>query len=359
MKSRLLLALSVSALASVILSPGAMALDPKLEKYDSNAQQAYDGGDYKRAQSQWSKLQTEIGKALAGNPENKSELNNCLEKALRRLGECCLSLKDYNQAADFLNQAKSLAGSDIQDADLDKDLTNLAQVYRLVDLQTLGTEATSALKEVGAEKIVVTKSDAGQHINISLTDKVVKPIDQKGVSEVGFDKTISFDVSQSPDGEIRIDNISGLKVHAAVWVNVIASKLKLNEQREPIAEVTGQKMGISQSVTSKLPDEIYQPVMALVNRVNGIFNEAPTADIASQPIGTAGATTGSAVGGTTDGSGAMAGSGPASTMPSGVGVIVPVVNNGPMGSPSSDNGTENGGMTIPAVNDGPTTPPMQ
>jgi hypothetical protein len=104
-----------------------------------------------------------------------------------------------------------------------------------------------------------------------LNEKVVKPIDQKGVSEVGFDKTISFDLSEKNEGEIRIDRITGLKVHAQFWVNVIASKLRKNEAQEPVAEVTGEKMGISQSVSSKLPDQIYQPILALVNKVRNVF----------------------------------------------------------------------------------------
>lgn len=281
MKNRVLLAsLSLSIMAAACTSP-ARALDPKLEKYDSTAQQAFDGGDYKKAQSQWSRLQTELSKALDGSAENKQELSLVLEKALRRLGECCLALKNYSQAADFFAQAQKLTSPEAQDNDLVKDMSSLAQVYRQVDPLSLGPEASNALKEVAAEKILVTKNDLGQHIDISLADKVVKPIDQQGVSEIGFDKVISFDISQGSDGEVKIENISGLKVHAAVWVNVIASKLKRNEQQEPIAEVTGQKLGISQSVTSKLPDEIYQPVMALIGKVTGIFNEVPQVDIAS------------------------------------------------------------------------------
>lgn len=356
MKIRVLLALSASLFSLTALSPSALALDPKLEKYDTVAQQAFDGGDYKRAQNQWTKLQTELNKVLSTSPENAGELNAVLERALRRLGECCMALKDYGQAADLFSQAQKLTTVEQPDSDLAKDQGALAQVYRQVDPLSLGIEASNALKEVGAEKILVTKNDQGQHIDIALTDKVVKPIDQKGVTEIGFDKMISFDLTQSTDGEIKINNISGLRVHAAVWVNVIASKLKRNEQQEPIAEVTGQKMGISQSVSSKLPDEIYQPVMALVGKVTGLFNEVPTgADIASGGQG------GAASAVYIQQSGQQSGQ---PSMQQGSD-IVPVVNGGPVNgynlpaanSASSSSSTSASTMT-PILNNGPEPSPV-
>jgi len=343
MKTRVLLSLTASIFSLACLSPSAQALDPKLEKYDTTAQQAFDGGDYKRAQNQWTKLQTELNKCLASSPENATELNSVLERSLRRLGECCVALKDYGQAADLFAQAQKLTSPELPDNDLTKDQSALAQVYRLIDPLSLGPEASNALKEVGAEKILVTKNDQGQHIDIALTDKVVKPIDQKGVTEIGFEKLISFDLSQGNEGEIKIDNISGLKVHAAVWVNVISSKLKRNEQQEPIAEVTGQKMGISQSVSSKLPDEIYQPVMALVGKVTGLFNEVPASDIASTQANTNANAIGNA-------------QGMGANMPPASG-IVPVVNGGP-----SSLGNDSTPTITPVLNNGPepsTPAPMQ
>lgn len=148
---------------------------------------------------------------------------------------------------------------------------------------------------------------------------------------------ISFDLSQGNDGEIKINNISGLRVHAAVWVNVIASKLKRNEQQEPIAEVTGQKMGISQSVSSKLPDEIYQPVMALVGKVTGLFNEVPTgSDIAS--------------GAQSSAASAVYGQPPAQQGSD----IVPVVNGGPVNGGSMNGGSMNG-YNLPAADSSSTS----
>lgn len=168
-----------------------------------------------------------------------------------------------------------------------------------------------------------------------LNEKVVKPIDQKGVSEVGFDKTISFDLSEKNEGEIRIDRITGLKVHAQFWVNVIASKLHKNEAQEPVAEVTGEKMGISQSVSSKLPDQIYQPILALISKVRNVFGESATQDIA----------TGSTAG--TGSSGTQAASS-SSMFSNGI-------NNGAQtGSVIPASNTGNGGTIMPLVNDQPT-----
>ena len=181
-----------------------------------------------------------------------------------------------------------------------------------------------------------------------LNEKVVKPIDQKGVSEVGFDKTISFDLSEKTEGEIRIDRITGLKVHAQFWVNVIASKLRKNEAQEPVAEVTGEKMGISQSVSSKLPDQIYQPILALVNKVRNVFGESATQDIATGSGTNAGTSTGANM---VAGSGTPSASGSGSNSGS---MFSNGINNGAQpGSVIPASNTGNGGSIMPLVNDQP------
>ncbi|MBP6747882.1 hypothetical protein KA344_21820, partial [bacterium] len=286
--------LPITALLALSFSVSdALALSPKLERYDTSAQRSFEQSDYKRAQSQWDKLRLELEKSsegLAG--AEKQEQQATIEKTLRRMGECSLQMKNFSSASDFFDQAKAALPAGSADPDLDKDVSQLSSLYRLVEPSSFGTEVAKAFKDVGAEKISIAKTDDGHHIEIVLNEKVVKPIDQKGVSEVGFDKTISFDLSEKTEGEIRIDRITGLKVHAQFWVNVIASKLRKNEAQEPVAEVTGEKMGISQSVSSKLPDQIYQPILALVNKVRNVFGESATQDIATGSGTNAGTSTG-------------------------------------------------------------------
>jgi len=270
MKNRSSFALMLLLACSFSLGE-AHALSGKIEKIDTSAKQAYEEGDFKKAQTQWEKLRAELAKNAEDlSEQDKVQVQAIEARTLRQIGECALQLKSFAFASDCFNQARKLTTGG--DSELDKDLCLLSNSYRLVDPATFGSDVANAFKEVGAEKIAVSKTNTGHHIEILLADKFVKAIGQRGVSEIGFDKTITFELSEPSEGEIRIDRITGLKVHVQFWVNVIASRLHKNDEEQPIAEVTGEKMGISQSISSKLPDQIYQPVMALIGRVKSVFN---------------------------------------------------------------------------------------
>jgi hypothetical protein len=339
--------LPITALLAISFSVSdALALSPKLERIDTSAQRSFELTDYNRAQSQWDKLRLELQKSSDGlSDAEKQEQQTTIEKTLRRMGECSLQMKNFGSAADFFDQAKAALPAGSADPDLDKDVTQLSSIYRLVEPSSFGTEVAKAFKDVGAEKITIAKTDDGHHIEILLNEKVVKPIDQKGVSEVGFDKTISFDLSEKNEGEIRIDRITGLKVHAQFWVNVIASKLHKNEAQEPVAEVTGEKMGISQSVSSKLPDQIYQPIFALISKVRNVFGESATQDIAtgsSSGTGSSGTQAGSSSGMFSNGinNGAQTGSVIPASNTGNSGTITPLVNDQPMENNGNGNGND-------------------
>jgi tetratricopeptide (TPR) repeat protein len=270
--------------SSLLCQLPASALDAKLERYEKQASDAFANGDYKKAQTQWLKLNTELGKTIDKNSTDIDIVpaKQDREKTLRQIAKCYLAQQDFKNAKDWLEQARQLCVDINQaDPDLESALTQLGASFRQVDPNSLGEEAANALKDVGAENITVSKIPTGQHIEISLSDRCVKPINQKGVSHVGFEKLIAFDLSETADGIVNIDKISGLKVKAQVWVNIVASQLKKDADNKPIANVTGEKLGISQSVSSALPDEIYQPLLALIDRVRNVFNAVPSSDIAT------------------------------------------------------------------------------
>lgn len=254
---------------------GALAQETKLDRMDATAQAAFDQGDYKRASTSFNKLLTELNKDIDSlDKDAQTARKQQAMKTMRRLGQCALAQKDFVSATDFLNKAREASVELAQaDSDLDKAFAELSANYREIDPSTLGTEASAALKEVGASKIGVAKTDGGEHIEVTLSEKVVKPINAPGVSHVGFDKTIAFDFNETPDGTVQISNISGLKAKVKVWVDIIASKLSLDAEQKPVAQVTGAKMGISQSVSTKLPDEIYQPIISLIGKVKNVFSD--------------------------------------------------------------------------------------
>ena len=277
--------LFLTILALSLTVNAARAENTKLDRLDETAQTSFDQGDFKRAVTNWNKLLTELGKDSESlEKEEQLARKQRVQKVLRALGQCALEQKDYVLATDLLNQSRTASVELAQpDPSLDQAFTKLSENYREIDPTSLGQEAANALKEVGASKIGVAKTDGGEHIQVVLADKVVKPISANGVSHVGFDKVVSFDFSETPDGTVKIDNISGLKAKVKVWVDIIASKLTLDQDQKPMAQVTGAKMGMSQSVSTQLPDEIYQPLIALISRVKNVFTPGGMAP-AGSPI---------------------------------------------------------------------------
>jgi hypothetical protein len=261
---------------------------------DATAQSAFEQGDYKRASTSFNKLLTELNKDIDSlDKDAQTARKQQAMKTMRRLGQCALAQKDFVSATDLLNKAREASVELAQaDSDLDKAFAELSANYREIDPSTLGTEASAALKEVGASKIGVAKTDGGEHIEVTLSEKVVKPINAPGVSHVGFDKTIAFDFNETPDGTVQISNISGLKAKVKVWVDIIASKLSLDAEQKPVAQVTGAKMGISQSVSTKLPDEIYQPIIALIGKVKNVFSDNAGPGSTYENVATGGAQSG-------------------------------------------------------------------
>jgi hypothetical protein len=269
--------LAISLAASITISANeAQALNSKLENYDAAAQKAFDNGDYRRAQVQWERLKSELARNRDESEKERAEIKMCRVRTLKGLGECSMALNNFAQASALLTEAKSTLGGDTTDSALESALVTafnrLSTNYREIDPGSFGDEVAAAFRDVKAEKISIARTEAGHHIEITLADKVIKPIAQRNVTEIGFDKVISFDLSEPAAGEVKIEHITGLKVHAQLWVNVVASRVRKNQEDQPIAEVTGEKMGFSQSVSSKLPEQIYQPIVALVSRVRNVFS---------------------------------------------------------------------------------------
>lgn len=288
------LSLALSLGLCLTFQQGALAQESKLDRMDATAQSAFEQGDYKRASTSFNKLLTELNKDIDSlDKDAQTARKQQAMKTMRRLGQCALAQKDFVSATDLLNKAREASVELAQaDSDLDKAFAELSANYREIDPSTLGTEASAALKEVGASKIGVAKTDGGEHIEVTLSEKVVKPINAPGVSHVGFDKTIAFDFNETPDGTVQISNISGLKAKVKVWVDIIASKLSLDAEQKPVAQVTGAKMGISQSVSTKLPDEIYQPIIALIGKVKNVFSDNAGPGSTYENVATGGAQSG-------------------------------------------------------------------
>ncbi|MBS2007935.1 MAG: hypothetical protein JST01_12895 [Cyanobacteria bacterium SZAS TMP-1] len=279
MKSPRVLALSLSLVATCLACAPVSASDSSIRRLDQNAAEAFAAQDYRKAESQWLRLLDKLNNAIARSDEKK-ELTEQVEATQRHLGECALAEKNYDQADELFSQARNtMASLGSSDPDLERDQRDLQVNYRLVDLNNLGglgplaPFAMAALGDFRPNKVSVARTDTGHHVCILLADDVIKQIGNRGVTEVGVSKKTSFDLQQGDNGEITLSNIVGVKVHATVWVNIINSCIKKDETQRPIAIVTAQKMGISQSVKTPIPNMIYLPVLGLVSQVKDLFND--------------------------------------------------------------------------------------
>jgi len=280
MKLTAVLPLCLSLLLSGVFISAAPASDRNLTRLEQKGIEAFAAGDYKKAESQWNRLMDYLNEKLSRDPNNPT-INHAIETTWRRLGECSLAEKNYENADNELKQAaKSAQMLQENDPELDKDLQALSANYRLLDLTNMAAQsalgvfapiAGKAMQDFRPTKVSIARIEKGHHISVLLEEDVIKDLGSKNVSQFGIDKNTSFDLIQGSSGEIELANIVGIRVHAAIWVNIIRSSLKLNQDQRPVALVTAQKMGFSQSVSTPVPDMIYLPILGLISHVKDLF----------------------------------------------------------------------------------------
>lgn len=307
---------TITALSALLLASAFTAANaecPKWERLSQSGQKSIDAGDFNKAELTWSKAVIEA--------ENCGERDPSMPLSLKRLGECYQKNAKYVEAADAFKRAgehNKINGT--TDAELTADLASLAKVYRTVEFSEINKTVADAFKESGVNLIGICKLDQGNRIQMNLNDKFLKTIDNKDVDQLSLDKLVSFDVVEDPDGSLQINNIKGLKVHAKMWVTIVQSHVQPKNPDGACADVTATKMGISKTVTCKLPSDSIDPMNVLIAKLhdfnNGVVAEEtitanPTTSTSATSITsstssttTSGTTTGTATGtstGTTTG----------------------------------------------------------
>ncbi len=261
--------LSILLLASALTAANADC--PKWQKLSESGQKSIDAGDFSKAEQTWLKAVTEA--------ENCGERDPSMPLSLKRLGECYQKNVKYVEAADSFKKAGELYkinGS--ADPELAADLATLAKVYRTVEFNEINKTVADAFKESGVNLIGICKLDQGNRIQMNLNDKFVKNIDNKDVDQLSLEKLVTFDVLEDPDGSLQINNIKGLKVHAKMWVTIVQSHVQPKNPDGASAEVTATKMGISKTVSCKLPADSIDPMNVLIAKLRDFNNGVVTAE---------------------------------------------------------------------------------
>ncbi|MBI2811228.1 MAG: tetratricopeptide repeat protein [Candidatus Melainabacteria bacterium] len=255
--------LSILLLASAFSAANAEC--PKWEKLSQSGQKSIDAGNFNKAEQTWLKAVTEA--------ENCGERDPSMPLSLKRLGECYQKNGKYIEAADAFKKAgEQYKINGNTDTELTADLASLAKVYRTVEFSEINKTVADAFRESGVNLIGICKLDQGNRIQMNLNDKFVKTIDNKDVDQLSLEKLVSFDVLEDPDGSLQINNIKGLKVHAKMWVTIVQSRVQPKNPDGACAEVTATKMGISKTVSCKLPADSIDPMNVLIAKLRDFNN---------------------------------------------------------------------------------------
>lgn len=270
--------LLVISLAVVTVSVCAQTKSSAWERYSEAGQKAFDEGQYKRAESNWQKALKEAEKA-AKQPDQEVSLPDKNQAiSLKRLGEIYLKQENYAQAGSYLRRAKlCYEAMGIQDTDLQTDLAELAKNYRALEFHELSDDTATTLAEAGTTDIALVKTADGARVEINLPRSFKKTLDNPDVTEIGLDKKVSVDVQPGTSGDVKFANIKGVKLKAKFWVQLVDSLVKLNENLNPVVDVTAQKMGFSKTVTVDLPKELYVMVKIIARRINEFINPSAQA----------------------------------------------------------------------------------
>lgn len=268
MKNKIV-SLSLFLAASTTLT--AQAECPKWERLSASAQKSMDAGDLSKAEQIWLKAVAESD--FCGERDPAAPLS------LKRLGECYQKDGKFIEAADaYKRSAERFKINGVDDTELASDLASLAKVYRTIEFSELNKSVANAFKESGVNLIGLCKIDQGNHIQMNLNDKFVKQLENPDVDQVALDKMVAFDVIEQPDGSLAINNIKGLKVHAKMWVSIIQSRIQPKNADGASAEVTATKMGITKTVSCKLPSDSIDPMNALIAKLHDFNNGVSTSN---------------------------------------------------------------------------------
>lgn len=196
-----------------------------------------------------------------------------------------ISSKKYAQAlvlkADFIkaDQAiKEAVGTyeklGLNDEELAQVAAEIAKHYRTIEAAELGDAVKGYLSEAGVNKISVFRKDDCDLVEINLNEKYVKPVESKEVPKISFNKKVSFEFFNKPNGDYQVSKIQGLQVFAkSLWVNLMESLLKTGDK--PVAEVTAGKMGVTKTVTVDIPSEVYNSTKEILDKLVSAIKGAP------------------------------------------------------------------------------------
>ena len=187
--------------------------------------------------------------------------------ANKKLGRCYCQKGEYEKADAQLQEAKATyAKLGINDEELAQAFCELGKHYKTIDPLSFGESVTKQMKQACVNKIAVFMLPDKDVVEVSLDQKYVKDVGSKDVPKISFNKKVSFEFLNRPNGDYQVSKITGLQVLAkTLWVNLLESLVKVGEK--PVAEVTAGKMGMTKTVTVDIPKDMFDSTKAILDNL--------------------------------------------------------------------------------------------
>src|ERR1700733_14020131 len=143
---------------SLLLMTSGLPAKAEIERWQAlqaDGQEAYDAGNYKKAEKSWSKAVREATRTEVGDKN--------LALSLKKLAEADISLHKYREGETRLQHAikinKELGA---EDPETIRDLLELAKTYRSVNLEQFGKVMETLFKQSGLNKIEIFRNSRRQ-----------------------------------------------------------------------------------------------------------------------------------------------------------------------------------------------------
>ncbi|MBX9667132.1 MAG: hypothetical protein K2X93_05910 [Candidatus Obscuribacterales bacterium] len=293
LKTGTYLAFSLTLLASA--PQLASATEPTSTAASASDSLAPESTFLEKSDEKWRKLITDGQELL--NQDKPGPAMNTFKRALLQIEKSgiedpavkqrmtAISSKKYAQAlvlkSDFIKADQAIKDAvgtyeklGLNDEELAQVAAEIAKHYRTIEAVELGDVVKGYLSEAGVNKISVFRKDDCDLVEINLNEKYVKPVESKEVPKISFNKKVSFEFFNKPNGDYQVSKIQGLQVFAkSLWVNLMESLLKTGDK--PVAEVTAGKMGVTKTVTVDIPSEVYNSTKEILDKLVSAIKGAP------------------------------------------------------------------------------------
>ncbi len=237
----------------------------RAQKYRNDGNTALEAGKYAKAI-------TAFGSALKQMDQDGQNSSPEYLSTLVRLARAHKESDQLDAASQRINEAANLARKlGNGDPELQATFDSINALCKQVDIDTLGTGTTNALKS-NSSTMTVVKDSSGYKVTIRTPAKFESSTGNDKVDMLGLDPVVTFSLAQDSDGTVRVYDVKGMRMHSvekAMWVNFFGCRFgPQNEQSYRPSTISAGKMGVVKEVSRDLPPRIFAPVAGILAAIS-------------------------------------------------------------------------------------------